>query len=169
MAKSNLQPLYNKMILNTSLSISPADLNKNISENLERRLKNNVEGVCMREGYIRPGSAHILFRSLGNMEHVNFTGNTTYTIKYEAEVCNPQKGQIIECEVASNNKSQVDAFVQDVDTTPLNISIPRSRNLNNTDFISLVEGDIIRISVIDTLYGCGDKTIVVLGEYLETL
>ena len=88
---------------------------------------------------------------------------------YQVEICNPQKGQIIECEVEDNNKSAVNAFVGDVETSPLDIYLPRSHYNGNAEFISLKKGDIIKVKVIKHKFEYKDTVIAVVAEYLEKL
>jgi DNA-directed RNA polymerase subunit E'/Rpb7 len=161
--------LYRKMVLQKQLSIRPDEINKNINKNLEKCLKSSVEGICIKEGYVRFDSTKILSRTFGKLDIVNFSGNTTYNVMYQVEICNPQKGQIIECEVEDNNKSAVNAFVGDVETSPLDIYLPRSHYNGNAEFISLKKGDIIKVKVIKHKFEYKDTVIAVVAEYLEKL
>jgi DNA-directed RNA polymerase subunit E'/Rpb7 len=158
--------IYTKQILSTTLFLKPKDLSKNINKVLQQILSKKVEGVCLKEGYVRPGSTKILSRTEGRMNLAIFDGNTNYIIKYEAEVCNPQRGQIITCEVIDNNKSSVNAFVEDIDSSPLNIFLARQHHIGNSEFASLQKGDQIKIKVIEKGFEYLHKYILVIGEYI---
>jgi DNA-directed RNA polymerase subunit E'/Rpb7 len=161
--------IYTKMVLYKQLSIRPNEISSNINQNLEKCLREEVEGICVKEGYVRPNSVKIISRSQGELDIVNFNGNTTFTVRYEVDICNPQIGQIIECQVDDNNKSQVDAFIDNIDTTPININLPRTHHLGNSEFVSLKSGDIIRAKVIGKGFKYKDKSIIVIAHYLETI
>ena len=166
MAETNI---YNKIVLNKQLSIRPNEISSNINHNLEKCLRKEIEGICIKEGYVRPGSVNIISRSQGELDIVNFNGNTTFIVKYEVDICNPQIGQIIECQIDDNNKSQADAFIDNVDTTPLQINLPRTHHLGNSEFVALKKGDIIRMKVIAKGFKYKDKSITVIGHYVENL
>ena len=133
---------------------------------LQSMLSRKVEGVCLKEGYIRPGSTKIIAKSAGTTNLAIFDGNINYSVKYEAEICNPCRNQIITCKVLDNNKSSLNAFVEDVDNSPLNIYLARQHHIGNAEFTSLQKGDLIKIRVIEKGFEYLHKFILVIGEYL---
>jgi DNA-directed RNA polymerase subunit E'/Rpb7 len=159
--------IYNKQILESTVFIKPFDLNRNINDILELRLREKVEGVCLKEGFVKLNSSKILSRTVGLINTANFDGNTYYDIKYEAEVCCPKNGDIIECKVLDNNKSSVNAYVEDEKSSPLNIFLARQHHQGNSTFVELQKEDIITIKVIAIKYEYLDRQILVLGEFLD--
>ena len=65
-----------------------------------------------------------------------------------------------------NNKSSLNAFVEDVDNSPLNIYLARQHHIGNVEFTSLQKGDLIKIRVIENWFEYLHKFILVIGEYL---
>ena len=161
--------IYNKRILNTTIYIKPYDLNKKIDDVLNLRLQEKVEGICLKEGYIKPNTSNILSRTVGIINNGNFNGNIHYDIKYEAELCCPNNDDIIECKVLDNNKSAVNAYIEDEKTSPLIIILARQHHQGNKTFVELEKDDNINIKVIAIKYEYLDKQILVLGEFLEKL
>jgi DNA-directed RNA polymerase subunit E'/Rpb7 len=161
--------IYHEEILDTNINIYPRDLNGEIDEILELNLRNKVEGICIKEGYVQPGSVNILSRSNGMMNVANFDGLIMYSIKYKVNICNPREGDIIECTVSDNNKSSVNAYYSDEETSPLNIFIAKQFHIGDTDFIKLKKGDNIKVKVVRVDYSYLDKEVFVLGKFIDKI
>lgn len=159
-------PIYNKIILTTTIYLKPGDLNHNLDDILHQRLCSKVEGICIKQGYIRIGSARILSRSSGKMNIGMFNGNISFIIKYEVDICNPTIGDIIECSVSDSNKVAVNAYVENAETSPLNIFLARQHHVGNVKFFSLKEGDVIKIKIMGKSYSFRDTNILVFGQFL---
>jgi DNA-directed RNA polymerase subunit E'/Rpb7 len=162
-----ITPIYRPIILTTTLFIKPNLLNHNIDEILLQQLRLKVEGICIKSGYIKPGSVHILSRTAGKMNIGMFDGNASFIVKYEAQVCNPAIGEIIECQVSDINKAAISAFIEDASTTPLNIFMARQHHIGNTEFFALKTGDIIKIKILGKTYNYRDTNILVFGQYMN--
>ena len=65
---------------------------------LSDKLRNKVEGKCDRNGYIKPGSAEIVKRSLGQVLQGNFNGSCNFRVSYKVDICNPVEGMIIKAD-----------------------------------------------------------------------
>lgn len=161
--------IYHEEMLDTSINIHPRDLNNNIDKILEDNLIDKVEGICLKEGYIQPGSTKIVSKSSGNMNVSDFNGYTTYNIKYKANVCNLKEGDIINCYVNDNNKSAVYAYYENKELSPLKIFIAKQYHIGNTDFIKLKEGDYIEVEVVKTKYSYLDSEILVLSRFIKKI
>jgi len=167
MSHKKIDSIYHREILNKTLFLKPKDINKNINNIIQKTLQDTVEGVCVKEGYIRPNSSKIITRTEGKMNVATFDGNIIYNVRYEVEICNPMEDQIIECVVADNNKSIVSAYVEDSETSPLNIILARQHHIGNKEFISLKNGDTVRIRIISKLFEYLDRQILVIGQFLN--
>jgi len=169
MTKTNdeaFSPIYKKIILTTTIFLKPGDLNHNLDDILHKRLCHKVEGICIKQGYIRPGSLRIISRSTGKMNIGMFNGNISFIVKYETDICNPVVSDIIECNVLDSNKVAVNAYVENADASPLNIILARQHHIGNVKFFSLKTGDIIKIKIIGKSYSFRDTNILVFGQFL---
>ena len=95
--KTDFNYIYKKSILTRNICIKANQLSGNIDETLQNILNDEISGVCIEEGYIKPNSCKILLKSEGNLNISNFKGTIYYTVKYEVMVCNPSEGEIIKC------------------------------------------------------------------------
>ena len=168
-SREKTSSLYHKEILDKTLFIKPKDINKNINDIIQKTLENTVEGVCVKEGFIKSNSSRIIARTEGKMNVATFDGNIIYNVKYEVDICNPMEEQVIECIVADNNKSIVSAYIEDVEKSPLNIILARQHHTGNKEFISLKNGDVVRIKIISKLFEYLDKQILVIGQFLNKM
>jgi DNA-directed RNA polymerase subunit E'/Rpb7 len=163
------ESIYNKELLDTKIILHPNDLGKNINDKLEKKLKEKIEGHCIREGYIRVGSTNIISRTEGHLNINIFDGNISYHVKFTADICNPKRDQLIICYVLDNNKSAVSTYIEDPDTSPLEIFLPRQHHIGNIEFAKLEKGDKIIVKVIDSKYEYMSRHINVIASFEKKL
>jgi hypothetical protein len=161
--------VFKNIILKTTLNLKASELSNNINKTLERLLKLKVEGVCIKDGYIRPGSVTLLTRSMGYMNNASFNGNTEFVIQYKADVCNPAIGYEFQCTVSDINNSAINAYIYDVDKTPLNIFLARQHHKENPDYFKLVKDDEIIVKIIGKRFEFLDKNILVFATLHKKL
>ena len=159
--------VYHKMILQSTVKINPINLDENIDKNLEMILKNKVEGICIKEGFIKPNSVTILSRSTGKMNLSIFNGDVNYILNYQALVCNPTIGDEIICTVQDINKSIVNAYIDEPERSPLNIFLARQHHIDNESYFKLKKNDSIKIKIIGKKYEYLDSNILVFGNLIK--
>ena len=165
---SNVATIFRPIIQTTTIFIKPQLINHNIDEVLLQQLKLKVEGICIKVGYIKPDSVNILSRTSGKMSIGVFDGTVSFIIKYEALVCNPAIGDVIECQVSDINKAAICAFVESEATSPLNIFMARQHHVGNTEFIGLKKGDLVKLKILGKTYNYRDTNILVFGQYISS-
>ena len=156
-----MDPLFFTNECKTRVSIMPNEMNNNINENLKKKIKVNVEGKCIREGYVKPGSVEIVKKSMGNMMMNHFNGNILYNVTYKCEICDPKEGMIIECTVFNINKMGIVAYGAN---NALNILAARQHHMEDENFSSIQENDIIYVKVIGVRKEYQDSQISIIGK-----
>jgi DNA-directed RNA polymerase subunit E'/Rpb7 len=68
--------MFTKIKRKAVVNLKPHQLNKNIDITLRHNIQNDVEGKCMKNGYIRSNSVEISSRSLGKI--IQITHNASY-------------------------------------------------------------------------------------------
>ena len=101
-------------------------MNKNYEKNINDLLKYEVGDKCIKEGYIKCESINIIKRSIAKIISSNFSGNLAIDIIYSADVCNPVRGNIVECRIIRINKLGLQA-----ENPPLSIIIAKQYHNNN--------------------------------------
>ena len=150
--------IYFKSILEKNVVIQPKMFIMGFDRAITAQLRDDVEGLCIMPGYIKPGSVKVVSRSKGYSIPGNFNGNIQYKVKYEAEICNPPKDMVVSCKVLDINKMGILAKAY-----PLEIIIIKELHQNKTDFSKIKVGDIIDIKVIEKKFVFKDKKIDVIG------
>ena len=64
--------------LNRSVGLKPSEINSAIDETLLFKLREEIEGKCIKEGYALPNSVEIVNRSLGEVQLSHFNGSMLY-------------------------------------------------------------------------------------------
>lgn len=150
--------IYFNNVLIKRLCIKSKYLNENIDEYINNYLKSNIEGKCIDEGYVEPNSIKVIKKSIGLILGSRFTGDVTYDIIYNANVCNPVTGNIINCKVKFINKLGILAT-----NGPITITIPKQLH-NDLDFEHIKVDDTIKIEVIAKKYSLNQKEIKIVAK-----
>lgn len=150
---------YFNSILYNEVSLEPSQLNKNINEHILSNLKLKVEGKCINEGYVREGSIKMISKSNGFFCGSLFTGSVKYYVTYSADICNPNKGEIIDCKVKYLNKLGIQA-----EAGPLTIIIAKEFHENKKIFKDIKQGQSIKVVVIDKLFNLNDRNISIAAK-----
>lgn len=156
-----MEPLFFTNECKTQKSISPKEMNNNINENLRNKIKAEVEGKCIREGYVKPGSVEIVNKSMGTMMMNHFNGTILYNVTYKCEVCDPKEGMIIECKVFNINKMGIVAYGAN---NALNILAAKQHHMEDENFSNIQENDIIHVKVIGVRKEYQDSQISIIGK-----
>lgn len=156
-----MEPLFFTNECKTQKSIRPHEMNNNINENLRTKIKAEVEGKCIREGYVKPGSVEIVNKSMGTMMMNHFNGTILYNVTYKCEVCDPKEGMIIECKVFNINKMGIVAYGAN---NALNILAAKQHHMEDENFSNIQENDIIHVKVIGVRKEYQDSQISIIGK-----
>jgi len=159
--------LYKTLLLDEYIYIKPNELNNKIDDIILFKLKNKIEGICLKYGYIIPNSIEIKTRSLGMINNASFDGKTTYKIKYTASVCNPMVNQIIQCIVCNIDKSQVICYIDNPEQSPIEIYLFKHNHVGNVEFATLKEGDIVNVKIGGSKWEYKDTQINSIAEFVS--
>jgi hypothetical protein len=157
----------------TSVQLAPHEMHQHFVDVLYQKLKSNLEGICSRFGYIRPGSIEIVRRSAGNFVKQHFNGHIRFEMLCKAEVCNPPQDMVLKAVVRNKNVMGLlaESFVE-VEDTPipvLDIIIPkRAAGIASEIDLDRVEiGDEIYVSVQGKRFQLNDKKISIIGRAVK--
>ena len=164
-----MDELYKKQILTKRIFITADKLDKDIDKTIKDKLDNEINGICVKEGYIKPNTSTILLRSEGVLSINNFKSVIYYTIKFEAMICNPFVGQILECFVSNVEKTNINCYIENEDESPLNIFLSKQYHIGNEEYGKLKEGDKIKIQVTGKKCEYLNKEILVIANFLEKI
>ncbi len=152
---------YIPSTLNNKISLSILEVGKSIKQNLERKIQNNIEGKCIPEGYIKPGSVSILTYSSGNVNNEMID----FQVTYECEICYPVEGYTIECIAKTITKAGIHGQVKDENgNIPINVFIARDHHISDNYFGSIKEEDKFLAVVIGVRFELNDPYVSVIAS-----
>lgn len=154
--------IYNSQIINKNIKVNILNVGKNISEILTTSLKNELEGKCINEGFVKPGSIKIINYSSGLIHG----DNVVFSTNIQLDICNPVEDIEIKCKVQDITKAGIRAKL-DMDLSPLVIFIARDHHNLNEKFQNIKENDIINVNIIGTRFELNDTYISVIGELID--
>jgi DNA-directed RNA polymerase subunit E'/Rpb7 len=162
-----MENLYTTNILEYRYHLQADEFGQDPDEIFLSKLKKEIEGRCIREGYVKVGSVKILGRSLGKINQAYFTGLPVYDIKFQADICNPPIGSIINCTVKDETKMGLVCQINDTDN-PLDIVVPSQWHFDNKKYTMLEPEMKIKIKVARKRHENGDNHISVVGALFST-
>ena len=113
-------------------------------------MKKQLEGKCIREGFVLPGSVEIVSRSAGTAQLSHFNANFIFHIQYSAKICNPVEGDIVEAEITNVNKMGILARAGEGDPPPLSI-LRQNNTMNNDKFEKCVRVTIFALRLLENV------------------
>ena len=157
--------VYEHSMLTLKVSLSINQVGKNIKQNLERMISRKIEGKCIPEGYIRPGSVKVMSYSSGtvNNEKVEFQ------VVFECMVCHPVEGMLIECQTKTITKAGVHAEVlDDTGAMPITVFVARDHHFSERSFSEIKENMKINVRVAGVRFELNDPYICVIAKLVES-
>ena len=157
--------VYIRSILQMKIALSIVEIGRNVTQNLENMIRMKTEGKCIAEGFIRPNSVRVLTYSSGLIkdDHVEFC--TTY----ECMVCYPVKDMMVSCTVSEVTKAGIHAYVKDVDSdnVPITVFVARDHHSTSKYFNSIKENALIEARIIGVRFELNDPSITTIAAIVE--
>jgi len=152
-------------VFQEKVALAPIDLRGDITsfdEILVKKLKQQLEGKCSKNGYVIPGSLELLSRSMGFCEKGRGTSDFLYYIKARGKVYNPPDGLVVEGEVMLKNKMGCYVIIDNA----VRIMIPRDLHIGNEEFDTIELNDRIRIQIKKSQFRANSSHILSIGQFL---
>jgi DNA-directed RNA polymerase subunit E'/Rpb7 len=160
--KSTDISIYTPTLITRKIPISIIHVGKNIKQTLERIIASQIEGKCVVEGFIKPGSAKIATYSSGIVK----ADEIIFDITFECMVCSPVEGMLINCIAKNITKMGVRAETSE-NPSPVVIFISRDHHYNSAYFSNIKEDDDIQVSVIGQRFELNDKYVSIIAKIVE--
>jgi DNA-directed RNA polymerase subunit E'/Rpb7 len=151
--------IYFHTQINRRVSLNPRFLDVDFAKYIEKIVKNNVEGRCIREGYVVPGTTIVLERSMGNLNNNQFNGNIIYDVKIGVKICNIPVNSVVKAPIIKMNKLGLLA-----ELGPLMIIVPKEIHSNKDAFKDIKIGDEIELLIIGKTFELNSKKISVYAK-----
>lgn len=157
--------VYIRSLLTQKLVLKYEEVNSELFNILEAKLKKFNEGKCIKEGYVKNNSIKLLTYSSGEL----FDNKILFECVFECLITNPVESMLIYCITKSITKVGVRAelIVDNEETSPYIIFIARDHHYNNESFSHIKENDIIQVRILGQRYELNDKFISIIAELIS--
>ena len=154
---------------NTTIILTPNELNKNFQNTILTKIKATLENSCSKHGYIKKDSIKIIKRTPGYIKESHFNGNIAYDLNCIAEICNPAQDSIVKCIVKAKNNLGLLAIGKYEDMAILEVIIPKisSGILSDVNIDNINIGDEINVIVCGKKFTLYDKMISIIGRIIK--
>ena len=157
--------LYSDVLDTTKVVLKFKEINKDLKNIIEKKLKDKLEKKCNTNGYVKPHTLHVVNYSSGSLRG----NNVEFTIVIQYKVCYPVEGMIVRAKVKNVTKAGIRAEISEKDEpTPLVIFIARDHHNNNDEFINIKENEFINAKIIGKRFELNDSYISVIAELAQT-
>jgi DNA-directed RNA polymerase subunit E'/Rpb7 len=157
--------IFMRMLLTDKIKLEPAFLSKRYKDEVLRRLKLKLEGICSRHGFIKPNSIEIYKVCMGKVELVSLNGNVLFDVSFYADICNPLIGSVIKSKVMNVNKFGILAEAEGV------VEIIIAKNSvgiqSEVDLNKIRIGDEVLVEVVGKKFELNDKKIALIGRVVK--
>ena len=142
---------------------------KHIEEHLLRGVSNEIDGRCIAEGFVQPGSCKLRSHSVGTFA----AGNIRFDLEVECMMCYPKEGDIMNCIAKTATQAGIRAHAC---TNPSPVVIYISREMhdansnarlipNHMSMDTIKPGDVIQVRVVGRRFELNDKHVSIIGEW----
>lgn len=157
------ESVFSNVLLSRKINIPIVNIGKNFRDTIEEKLKNEIEGKCVVEGYIKNNSIKIVTYSSGLVK----SNSIVFEVIFECLICFPVEGMILNCVAKNITKAGIKAESSDENPSPFILFISRDHHNNNSYFNSLKEEDIFSARVIGQRYELNDNHIYIIAELIK--
>ena len=162
--RDKLQSIYSRCLLTRKIVLPISFIGKSLDDVIESYIKDNFEGKCVVEGYVKPNSSKIIRYSSGVIERGN---KIVFEVVFECDICLPVEGMLMNCVVKNVVKAGVRAEIANEVPTPVIVFIAKDHHYNMQQFNDIQVGDIINVRVIGQRFELNDKYVSVIGELVK--
>ena len=160
-----------EQLLTITIQINASDIyrTKNIDGLIKYKLKEQLEGVCGKYGYVIKDSISIINRSIGKAITHNEQSKIEYNLTYKMNVILPCTSEIFTCKIDSITKMGIIAYMKiddDINNTikgsPILFIVPQEYIEGDIDMYK--KDQIINIEVLQKRIKYRTKQIQVVGK-----
>jgi len=156
--------VYIRSLLTQKTVLKYDEVNSELFDILETKIKKLNEGKCIKEGYVKNNSIKLLTYSSGEL----FDNKILFECVFECLITNPVESTIIYCITKSITKVGVRAeLIVDDEHSPYVVFIARDHHYNNEAFSQIKENDIIQVRILGQRYELNDKFISIIAELIS--
>lgn len=157
--------IFIRMQLIEKIKLEPAFISRSYKDEVLKRLKTKVEGICTKHGYIRTDSVEINKVCSGRVELIGLNGSTVFDVYFWADVCNPLLGSVLKCRVSNINKFGI--LVEAGNIIEAIVAKNSVSIQSDVDLDKVRIGDDVMVEVVGKKYELNDKKISLIARIVK--
>lgn len=168
--------MFKTAVIRQRMKVRAAEVGSNVADVLQDRAKALLEGVCGKDGYVRPGSVELLRMSEGVLSSIDMGRHYEFAVVLRAEVCNPVPGLRFKALVREVNNFGVLAEggffnTHGILVPVIEVVLVRETvvSQNEVDLGALKPGDEVGVELLGRRYELRDKRISAFGRAVENV
>ena len=134
--------LYVNCLIHKKIIVPYNKLGNNMTEYFKNYSEKFIEGICHKEGYIRPFSSSVINFSSGLLK----SDKIIFDVVFSVDVCYPYENMELMCKIKNITKIGNRGIISE-NNNPIVLFISREHN-SSTEFDNYEEGQYIKIKVI---------------------
>jgi DNA-directed RNA polymerase subunit E'/Rpb7 len=150
---------YHNCVITTRVRVPFQLVGNNIKEVLESMLRDEIEGKCIKEGYVKSGSVKVITYSAGECIGTDIE----YKVAHSCMVCCPVEGMTIKVVVTNVTKAGIRARSRE-NVSPIDVFVARDHNVMKKNYNEIEVGDHIMVEIVGHRFELNDKTISVIAD-----
>lgn len=156
--KGDVIDVYSSAVIARRVPLEFGEVGTDVQQVLESRVAADVEGRCIVEGFVGPGTVKVQSFSAGVLE----AARVVYQVQLACKVCCPAEGMQVDCVVRNVTKAGIRAEIAQ-DPSPMMIFLARDHHHRSKEFAEVVEGDALRVVVIGQRFELNDRYVSVIA------
>jgi cell division septation protein DedD len=161
--KPRLVGIYTQIMMTRQVPLSIVNVGDNVKQTLEKSIAAAVEGRCIVEGFVKPGSVRVVSYSSGMLRG----SDVFYDVIIECQTCCPVEGMNIDCVAKTITESAGIRAEVEEEPSPVVIFLARDHHYTNKAFTNVKVGDKIKVRVLGQRFELNDKYVSVIAELIE--
>ena len=161
-------PIYIETLLSRRIELAVDECNPSLIQNhFLRKLQRDVEGKCIREGYVRPDSVHGITYTAGMV----VSGDIQFEVFFKCDICHPLPETLFSVKFVSVTKAGIHAeLVDEFGNNPVTVFLTRDMHIHDMKFLKYDHPEFaennrfLRIKIIGIRYELHDLTISAIAE-----
>jgi DNA-directed RNA polymerase subunit E'/Rpb7 len=161
----DVDEIFFPSIIDRVVCLSILKINQNAETQILQILRQQIEGKCVDQGFVRPNSIKLRHTSIGKLNGSDIHFNVTF----RADVCNPLTGVIVHCKINTVTKAGLNCNVYDKITETYPITVFITRQSHDDAISNSSAGDNISARIYATTFQINDTHICALANFEKLL
>jgi len=155
--------IYSAAVVHDTIVLPITVIGKDLPKVLTDAIKAKVEGKCIVQGFVEPGSVSIVSFSSG----VIVSSNVRFDVVFSCQVCFPVPGLRVWCVAKNVTKAGIRAESSNKTPSPFVLFVARDHFSRDEIFQSVKPGDTFEAEVLAQRFELNDKYVSIMGKVLR--